>query len=222
MTSSTLTTTLPLDYDTWLNPIKSRFERITLPDNADDILKPFVNQVVEKKKNEESYIRDPNNTKKRFTTGFGGEMAVGIKLGMNILDFRVGDAAEFEIGDLSTIDLPYIGVKTIEYDSVRNKFPIVLKLAYCSEIMLFKSPKNHTYMVAGIVNPAIIRNYCSRSLIFDPAITKDKECFYGIPFCQPFSNYADLVEINKATEKWIEDNKINIKDRYVKPVQLQS
>jgi hypothetical protein len=213
MTNNSPTAILPLDYKTWLNPVKSRFERITLPDDADDILKPFVDQVVEKKKNEESYKQDPNNTKKRFTTGFGGEMAVGMKLGMNILDFRVGDAAEFEIGDLSTIDLPYVGVKTIEYDSVRNKFPIVLKLAYCSEIILFKSPKKHTYMIAGIVTPDIIRTFCARSLIFDPAITKDKECFYGIPFCQPFSNYADLVEINKETEKWINDNKINIKNR---------
>jgi hypothetical protein len=194
MTNNSPTAILPLDYKTWLNPVKSRFERITLPDDADD-------------------KQDPNNTKKRFTTGFGGEMAVGMKLGMNILDFRVGDAAEFEIGDLSTIDLPYVGVKTIEYDSVRNKFPIVLKLAYCSEIILFKSPKKHTYMIAGIVTPDIIRTFCARSLIFDPAITKDKECFYGIPFCQPFSNYADLVEINKETEKWINDNKINIKNR---------
>jgi hypothetical protein len=213
MTSDSLTTILPLDYVTWLDPIKSRFERITLPDNADEILQPFVKKVVEKKKNEKNYIKDPRNTEKRFTTGFGGEMAVGVKLGMNILDFRVDDAAEFEIGDLSTIDLPYIGVKTIEYDPVIGKFPIVLKLAYCSEIILFKSPKKHTYMIAGIVTPDIIRTFCTRSLIFDPDITEDKEGFYGIPFCQPFSNYSDLFEINKKTEKWIKDNKINIKKR---------
>ena len=211
------TVSLALDYDTWVRPVKSSFIRIDLPTDSVNLLNAFVKEVVEKKKDEESYKRDPINTQKRFTTGFGGEMAVGLMLGMNIMDYRVGDARHFAMGDLSTIGLPHIGVKSIEYDTKLHKFPIVHKLAIRSEIIVFKSSLSHSYLIAGLATPDVLRMFCSRDLVKDDNITKDKECFYGIPFCRSFSSYEDLAEINSLTEGWIEGN--NIKTSfYVKPV----
>jgi hypothetical protein len=191
-------------YDIWVRPIMENFPRVMLSNQDVEKLDAFVQKVVDKKNTESRYINDPISTTKRFTTGFGAEMAVGKYLGMNILDFRVGDAAHFDVGDLSTIGLPYIGVKAIEYNAESNKFPIVHTYAKKSEILCFKHPKKHLYMIAGLFTPDILETYSDRSLIWDPSIPKTKTCFYGIPFSKRFEDYSELEKLNTRTRDWLD------------------
>lgn len=196
-------------YENWVTPVMESFPRVML--SAEDVkrLDAFVQLVIEKKKEEKRYKEDPESMGKRFTTGFGAEMAVGKLIGMNILDYRVGDAILFKVGDLSTINLPFIGVKAIEYKPDRNKFPIVHTHATKSEILCFKHPEKHLYMVCGLYTPDILEKYSDRSLIWDPKIPLSKTCFYGIPFRKTFEDYYDLEKLNTRTHKWRINNNIH-------------
>lgn len=197
-------------YHNWVIPVQENFPRVTLSGSEITRLDEFVEQVTEKKKTESRYSRDPEKMAKRFTTGFGAEMALGKIIDMDILDWRVGQAACFDVGDLSTINLPRIGVKAIEYGPRDRKFPIVHARPGKSEVLFFKHREKHVYMLCGVYTPDVLEKYTDRSLIWDDNIPLNKTCFYGIPFGRTFSCYSELENINAKTEQWcIKNNRLS-------------
>lgn len=197
-------------YKEYIDPFYDSFPTIILSEDNIKKIEDFVPKWVNYKLKESSYREDPFNLNKRGTSGFGGEVGFSQKMNISSFDDRIGEAKNFKMGDLTHVGLPYIGIKTIEYDPNNNKFPLLLFKACISEIILFKEPGKHIYRVAGLYTPDIIRKYTTRDLVWDPRITTDKGGFYGIEHKSKLFDYTldSLIKINNLNKEWIIKNKI--------------
>jgi hypothetical protein len=178
---------LPLDYNTWVIPVLSNFSRIELSQEEIDLIDHTAHQIANAKRKEKGYLRDTDSLIKRYTTGLGGEMALGKFLGVSIVDTSVGASEDYNIGDLNKIGLD-IGVKTVEYP----KFPLVHTRPERCEIILIKHRNQHVYKICGLYTPETMILHSSRELVVDEKVRESKTAFYGIPFCKTFKTTEDL------------------------------
>jgi hypothetical protein len=178
---------LPLDYNTWVIPVLSNFSRIELSQEEIELIDHTAYQIANAKLKEKGYLKDAQSLIKRYTTGLGGEMALGKFLGVSIVDTSVGASEDYNVGDLNKIGLD-IGVKTVEYP----KFPLVHTRPERCEIILIKHRNQHVYKICGLYTPETMMLHSSRELVVDEKVRESKTAFYGIPFCKTFKTTEDL------------------------------
>jgi hypothetical protein len=178
---------LDISYESWVKPVQSNFLRIDLTEEEISLVERTAEKIATKKREEKGYLYDNDGLFKRWTTGLGGEVALGKHLGLKILDDRVGPSNEFDIGDLKRIGLD-IGVKSVEY----GKFPLVHVFPKRCEIILLKHQSKFRYMLCGLYTPDIMSLYSSRELVVDDKVRESKTAFYGIPFYKSFKTVEDL------------------------------
>lgn len=180
-------TTLDLTYDVWVKPVQSNFRCIELDKESIERVECTAEKIADVKRLEQGYLVDKDSLVKRWCTGLGGEVVLGIDLRVTIMDSTVGPSTEYDIGDLKKIGFN-IGVKSVEY----NKFPLIHSNPKRCEIILLKHPKKYLYMICGIYTPQTMLRFSSRDLVIDPKVRDSKTGFYGIPFYKPFTTLEDL------------------------------
>jgi hypothetical protein len=151
----------------------------------------FAEQCIDAKKNENHHKKDPKSTKKRFITGYGGELAVEKYLGKQFINWTVGNSSHYTGSDLSSLGVN-LGVKTATY----GKFALVPKRNKSSEIIVIKSSNDKDFYLCGIADKEILNKYQDDSMVFDVNAKKRKSAFYGYRNLKPM----------KDLKKWIIEN----------------
>jgi hypothetical protein len=141
--------------------------------------------IADRKMTESGYRSDNASLVKRIQTGLYGECALGQMLGVDIIDWSVGDSSEFNVGDLSKIGKD-VGVKTVEY----WKFPIIHAEPIRPEVIILRHGLR--FLVCGLYTPEVMKTYSSRDFIIDPKVRGSKTAFYGIPFYKSISTIDDI------------------------------
>lgn len=170
-----------------------RYVKITVPSDKIIKIKDFVNKVVNRKVLEEHHKEDNLSEYKRFYTGVLGEAALEEYLGINIIDWTVGDSKKYHRADLRNIGLN-VGIKTVEY----GKFPVIFKKEYYPEIINIKISDTEV-LICGVATVDILTRYQDDDLIIDQNLKRrgTKTGFYGFKYLKKFDSLDELKNIVK-------------------------
>jgi hypothetical protein len=167
------------------------YVKITLSDADINKVSEFADRCIPAKKIEKRHINDPISTRKRFMTGYTGELAVEKYLQKEFIDWSVGESIYYVGSDLSKLGLN-IGVKTAQY----GKYCLVPKKNKESQIIVIKAFNDKDFYICGVAKSNILNKYQCESLVHDDNARKKKSAFYG---------YRNLEPISKL-KKWIENH----------------
>lgn len=169
-----------LTYDTHIKPYSSRFIKIVVPEVKTEKIKQFVIKI------------DGKNEYKRYYTGMLGEAALEELLGIEIIDWTIGDSSNYHTPDIPNLK---IGIKTVEY----GKFPIIFKSNYYPQIINIRTSKD-TVFICGLATVETLNKYQSDDLIISPLLRKrgTKTGFYGFNELIPFKTLDELKKTRKG------------------------
>lgn len=170
------------NFDNIVEPLIKDFIPCKVSQNTVDKIKVLVDSIIEKKKNEQHHIIDGDAEKKRWMTGFGGEAALEEFLGLDIIDWSVGNSEEYHYSDLRKAGYA-VGIKSVEY----GKFHVIFKKSFRPEIFVFKISDTN-YLICGLGTVDVLNIYQDDDLILSPKLKArgTKTGFYG---------YANLKKI---------------------------
>ncbi|HEL1618272.1 TPA: hypothetical protein ACGO92_001732 [Streptococcus suis] len=173
------------DYDKNVSAFAEKFIRIKIPDDKIRKITSLVNKIIERKKHEKHHQKDPYKEKQRFTTGFLGEAALEILLGINIIDDTIGHSSDYHRPDIPGYK---VGIKSVEF----GNYPIIFKNNWYPQIICIVY-KNYVY-VCGLATSQILNTYQSEEYIKSPYLRqrKTKTGFYGFEHLIPIQSLADL------------------------------
>lgn len=171
-----------------MEPYLHNFIEVEVPKEKRERIKEFVNSVIAQKRQEEHHKIDCNNEYKRFYTGTLGEAAIEELLGVELIDWSVGNSNVYNEADLRKICID-VGIKTVEY----GKFPIVHIKPKRPEIILLKKNDKSVY-VCGYANKRVLKEYQDMDLILSPSLKArgTKTGFYGFSELQQIINIGVL------------------------------
>lgn len=163
-----------ISFDSKISPYLDNFVKISFTDEELVPLGKFVDKIVEAKLKEDHYKVDSGSLKKRFYTGFLGEMAISLIFEKNTVDWAIGNSKIFNKADLSAIG-KNIGIKTVEW----GKFPIIHKNPKRPEIINIR--EGNSVYVCGIATIANMESNSSDDLILSDQLRKRnvKTGFFG-------------------------------------------
>ncbi len=178
-----------IDYNKYVTPYEHNFIPIEVPYADLDRLKRNMSKYVGYKVKE--YSCDGLNIRKRYFTGYLGELAVSHFLGEDFMDWTVGRSKSYVHADLSRIGLD-IGIKTVEY----GRFPVVHRCVERPEIINIKVGFNKV-LICGLALEGVLRCYRDDDLILSPELRRKgtKTGFYGLHKLLPFRSVNDLYKI---------------------------
>lgn len=187
----------PNDFADVINPLRSNFIEVNLNNDYVDRIKAFAEKIAESKTIHSSdfgqthYRRDNRSLIKRYITGTSGEAAVEELLGITVVDWRIGNATQFNRPDIQQYN---VGVKTIEY----GNFPIIFKKNFYPQIMCIKEDDAHV-LVCGIATIDVLNKYQSDSLILDSRLRArgTKTGFYGFDHLKQIHSVDDIADYKK-------------------------
>ena len=178
-----------ISYDSHVNPYSSNFIKVIIPEVKIQRIKDFVIKIVERKLQEEHHKIDGKNEYKRYYTGMLGEAAIEELLGINIIDWTIGNSSYYHTADIKSLK---IGIKTVEH----GKFPIIFKKNYYPQIINVRTSKNIVW-VCGLATKNILNKYQSDDLILSPYLKArgTKTGFYGFNELITFHTIEELKRI---------------------------
>lgn len=165
----------------------------------------FAKQLAEKKKNEQHHVVDGRKEEKRFTTGLMGEAALEKILGIDIVDWTIGNSNAYFHPDIPNYK---VGIKTVEY----GKFPIIFKNSHEPEIICIIDPeKTGVVYVCGLATKEVLNQFQDDDLIIDSNLRArgTKTGFYGFSSLKKITGINDLAPYKMAgvcEKKVIPDN----------------
>jgi hypothetical protein len=177
------------DYNTHVKPFSSNFSLIKIENDEIKRIDEFIKKIRNEKKNESHHKIDDRSFYQRFFTGTLGELALEKFLGIEgIVDWTVGDSADYNRSDLKKIGLD-VGVKTVRYGS----FPIIFKKNFKDQIIMIRWKNNYVY-ICGIAKKNILNQYQSEELIKDSKLRDrgTKTGFYGFEHLIQFKDLNEL------------------------------
>jgi uncharacterized protein YunC (DUF1805 family) len=171
-----------------VEPYLNNFIKIEVPQEKRERIKQFVNLVIAEKRQEEHHKIDCHNEYKRFYTGTLGEAAIEELLGVELIDWGIGNSNVYNDADLRKIGIN-VGVKTVEY----GKFPVVHIKPKRPELILLKINDKSVY-VCGYANVRVLKTYQDIDLILSPSLKArgTKTGFYGFNKLQLITNLGVL------------------------------
>ena len=178
---------IELNYQTLVSPIVKNLPKVYLDESIEIKVKNLATLIAERKKQEKGYKGDFNKLEKRYTTGLLREAALEKLLGVEIIDWEVGDSSKYDVEDFNKIGLN-CGVKTVEY----GKFPLIQVVPVRDEIIVIKHPTELKFIICGLYKKDILEKYQSRELVLDLGVRETKTAFYGIPFGLIIKTVDDL------------------------------
>lgn len=146
----------------------------------------FVNELIEKKKQESHHIRDFKSMHKRFMNGILGEIAIEKFTNKKFIDWTIGDSKKYTYSDLKPLGLK-IGVKTSTYGT----YPLIARKNNESQIIVLKYFKDNEFYICGIATKDVLNKYQSDEFVNDKNAIKNKTAFYG---------FRELIHPNKLRE----------------------
>lgn len=172
----------------YVHPYLERGPLVVVPPAKIKRIEEFVEAVIQAKQNEAHHQVDKHQSYKRFYTGTLGEAAVEQLLGVELIDWNVGNSNAFNQADLRSIGIN-AGVKTVEYGS----FPVIHVYPKRPEIINVRITDSKVY-VCGLATIDMLLKYQDVELIKSPSLRSrgTKTGFYGISELKPFYNLSGL------------------------------
>lgn len=169
-------------YNDCVIPYFQKFLLVSVSKTKIAKINDFVENVIKIKMQENQYKKDYKSLYKRFYTGILGEAAIEEHLGLEFIDYSIGESSFYNVADLSKLHIN-MGIKTVEL----GKFPIVHKMPCRPEIINIKYSENQVY-ICGIASINALKKYQDDKLILDDNLRKKgtKTGFYGFKFLEPF------------------------------------
>lgn len=174
-------------YEDYVVKYSSRFVRVLIDIKYCNQIIELVEKITEAKSSESHHLIDSRNEKKRFMTGLLGEAALEKLLGIEIIDWSVGNSSLYHRPDI----LDYsVGVKTVE----RDKFPIIFKENSYPQIICVRKPCTNAVFVCGLATVEVLNTFQDDSLILDENLRRrgTKTGFYGFDKLIPIRSLEDL------------------------------
>ena len=165
-------------YEDLVSRYSKNFIHVIVPKAKIEKIKRFVGEIIEAKRKEDIYALDYTSVEKRFITGLMGEAALEELLGIDIIEWTVGDSMKYSHPDICKLG---VGVKTVE----RNKFPIIFKKNRYPQIICVKSDKREDVIfVCGLATVEVLNRFQSDTLVIRQELVDrgSKTGFYG--FCK--------------------------------------
>lgn len=175
-------------YEDLVARFAGNFMPVIIPQDTMKAIEWLANKIVKKKVEEGHHIVDNEKELKRFITGLMGEAAVEILLGINIIDWSVGDSRDYDYPDIKGFN---IGIKTAE----RNKFPIIFKKNHYGQVICVRSDKREDLVfVCGLATPEVLNRFQSESLVLSQGLRSRgvKTGFYGFGKLKKIRTVKDL------------------------------
>ena len=182
-----------MDYDSYVTKYSDSFIRVLIEPTYLEKIKRLACDIVAKKITESHHQVDRNREIKRFTTGLMGEAALEKLFGIKIIDWTIGNSAEYHHPDIPDYN---VGIKTVE----RNKFPIIFKKNRYPQIICIRSDKREDLVfVCGLATPDVLNECQSDDLIIDPNLRKrgTKTGFWGFNRLIRINGMEDLKAYKK-------------------------
>lgn len=179
---------MSFDYDTYVTNYSGNFKRVVIDSGYLEKIKELAEKIVCKKKTESHHLVDHNQEMKRFTTGLMGEAALEKLLGIRIIDWTIGDSANYHYPDIPGYK---VGIKTVE----KGKFPIIFKDNWYPQIICIRSDKfDNLVFVCGLATPNVLNECQSEELILDLNLRHrgTKTGFWGFSCLTPIRSLDDL------------------------------
>ncbi len=174
---------------------------VTVPEILyDEILDDFIPRWKAAKIKEGRFAMDSGSMVNRATTGFLGEAAIEILLGIPVLDrdkdgkIEVKDSRKFRGADLVKTGLD-VGVKTVEW----GKFPVIKRNVRRPQMIGFKIA-DRTFLVGSFATMKVLRECQSSLYIIDENLRNkrtyngqiEKIAFWGFHRLQRVASIDDL------------------------------
>lgn len=170
------------------NPKYKKFV-VTVPEEKLKKIRAFAKKLAKKKMEEVHYQIDSGSLVKRLVTGLTGEAAVEELLGVDIIDWTIGDSQYYNVADIQELG---VGVKTVEYGlhplvPINPKMPqiICVKMSECEVI------------VCGLASIKVLKKYQDRNLVKAKGarMRGTKAGFYGFKYLDEFANLKQLKKV---------------------------
>ena len=184
-------------YDKFVRQYSNNFIPVFIEKEDYYKIEDFVRRLVPVKKRENHHKNDFEQEYKRHMTGYLGEFAVGKVLGMDIIDWSIGNSNDYNIPDIRNYK---VGIKTVE----KGKFPVIFKNNTYPQIFCIKDNLHWQLLyVCGIAPPSILNKYQDDDLILSKQLRErgTKTGFYGFQYLRPFRNRYQLESILDSFRK---------------------
>ena len=178
------------DYYDCVTKYSDRFKRVLIDPEYVAKIDDFSDQLAKAKEGEAHHIIDGDKAKKRFKTGLLGEAALEKVLGIDIIDWTIGDSADYHTPDIPGYK---VGIKTVE----KGKFPVIFKKNYYPQVICIKSDyRDDLVFVCGFASKGTLNLFQDDDLILDPKLKArgTKTGFYGFGNVVPIASLDDLEE----------------------------
>jgi hypothetical protein len=167
--------TTKYSYATHVRPFSSSFARVKMTKSEIDKSFEWAYAMRDAKKDKLPWLSSLNAIK-RFSNGMLGEMAVEKFLGIQFIDWTIGDLEKYQVPDMLNLGFD-VGIKTVEH----GKFPIILKDNTYAQIINIYRPIDKTCFVCGLATKEVLNTYQCEDLIIAPSLKVKgvKSGFYG-------------------------------------------
>ena len=177
-------------YETVVVPKLASYLTIEIPTDKIAKLTDFVTRLVEYKlATDKKYQIDSGELTKRCYNGFLGELAIETLTGIDFMDWTIGHANAYHIGDLASMGYN-VGVKSSEL----GNFPVVPNNPTRPELICVIM-SDTTVKVAGLAVKSVLFDYQSDALIKSGTLSAKgtKTGFYGFEALIPIRNLEELM-----------------------------
>lgn len=181
------------DYYDCVTKYSDRFRRVLIDPDYVAKIDDFSDRLAKAKASEEHHVVDGNKAKKRFMTGLLGEAALEKVLGIKIIDWTIGDSANYQNPDIPGYR---VGIKTVE----KGKFPIIFKNNWYPQIICIRSDyRDDLVFVCGLATTGALNSCQDDDLILDPNLRArgTKTGFYGFEHLISIQSLNDLQNYKK-------------------------
>lgn len=176
-------------YERYVQTLLDQFTKVTISEEKYAQLKKFVSLAIASKRNQPQYLKDPGSLEKRYYTGWGGECAVAQFLGVDTVDFSIGNSIDYDVPDLIHAGFE-VGVKTVSV----GDFPLLRKPSPSTtntpQIIVMKEDM-YNYYICGLATYDVVNNVA----FFKEALVRSKKvrdlgiksAFYRFDLLTPLS-----------------------------------
>jgi len=162
-------------YNTHVRPFSNSFARVKMTKAEIDKSFEWAYAMRDAKQDQLPWLKSTNAIK-RFSNGVLGEMAVEKFLGIQFIDWTIGELEKYQVPDMLNLGFD-VGIKTVEY----GKFPIIFKDNPYAQIINIYRPLDTTCFVCGLATKDVLNTYQCEDLIIAPTLKVKgiKTGFYG-------------------------------------------
>lgn len=183
-----------LNYDECVVKYSKSFKRVLIDERYLERIRTFAENIVKAKATEHHHEIDHGQELKRFMTGLMGEAALEKLLGIDIIDWTIGNSNRYNTPDIPGYS---VGIKTVE----KGKFPIIFKNNPYPQIICIRSDyKDNLVFVCGLATPNVLNRCQSDDLVLSPNLLKrgTKTGFWGFKYLTPINSIEDISQYKQG------------------------